>query len=190
MTGSIAASLARRDLILLLGALGGLVVLCWWYLINMARGMDGMSGMNGVMEIRPWTSADFAMMFGMWAVMMVGMMVPTAIRSVLIFAQIGALGLQTRGRAWVSGYWFTAGYVRNLDVISALPRLYCNGLSIKLPCSRPRWCPPVLTLGSIPVDKRRGLAAFPYQGHACLRHCRNLPQCIWPRISARESRER
>jgi predicted metal-binding membrane protein len=118
MTGAIAASLARRDLILLLGALGGLVVLCWWYLIGMARGMDGMSGMNGAMGIRTWTSVDFLMMFGMWAVMMVGMMVPTAVRSVMIFAQIGAR-TAARGRPFVSGYWFTAGYVVIWTVFSA-----------------------------------------------------------------------
>jgi predicted metal-binding membrane protein len=118
MTGAIAASLARRDLILLLGALGVLVALCWWYLIDMARGMGGMSGMNGAMGIRPWTSADFLMMFGMWAVMMVGMMVPTAVRSILIFAQIGARAA-SQGRSFVSGYWFTTGYIMIWTVFSA-----------------------------------------------------------------------
>jgi predicted metal-binding membrane protein len=101
------ASLAQRDLLLLWGALGGLVALCWWYLIDTSHGMAGMSGGMG---IRPWSGVDFLLMFAMWAVMMIGMMVPTAIRSVLIFVQIGTRAA-ARGRAWVSGYWFTAGYV-------------------------------------------------------------------------------
>ena len=107
MIAANSASLAQRDLLLLLGALGGLVALCWWYLIDTSHGMAGMSGGMG---IRHWSSIDFLLMFAMWAVMMVGMMVPTAIRSVLIFVQIGTRA-SARGRAWVSGYWFTAGYV-------------------------------------------------------------------------------
>jgi len=104
-------NLARRDLILLLGALGALVSLSWWYLINMANGMtSGMAGMSDAMGIRPWSRADFLLMFAMWAVMMIAMMVPTAVRSVLIFARISAKAA-TRGRTLVSAYWFTAGYV-------------------------------------------------------------------------------
>ena len=104
MTAANSTSLAQRDLILLLGALGMLVALCWWYLIDMSRGMSGAMGMS------PWRNIDFLLMFAMWAVMMVGMMVPTAVRSVLIFVQIGTRAAD-RGRTWVSGYWFTAGYV-------------------------------------------------------------------------------
>ena len=39
MTGVNSTSLARQDQVLLLGALGGLVVLCWLYLIETSRGM-------------------------------------------------------------------------------------------------------------------------------------------------------
>ena len=107
MTGAHSTRLARRDQVLLLGALGGLVVLCWLYLIEMSRGMDDMSAAMGV---TPWSKADFLLMFAMWVVMMVGMMVPTAIRSVLIFVRIGARAAE-RDRSFASGYWFTAGYV-------------------------------------------------------------------------------
>lgn len=73
MTAVNSTSLAQRDLILLLGALGGLAALCWWYLIDMSRGTDGMSGGMG---IRPCSNIDLLLMFAMWVVVMVGMMVP------------------------------------------------------------------------------------------------------------------
>jgi len=107
MTATTPTSLAQRDLTLLLGALSGLVALCWWYLIDLSHDMGGTSGAMG---IRPWSNVDFLQMFAMWAVMMVGMMVPTAVRSVLIFVQVGARAA-TRGRTLVSGCWFISGYV-------------------------------------------------------------------------------
>ena len=119
MTAVTSSSITRRDLILLLGALGGLAALCWLYLIEMAQSMVSMSSAMG---IRHWTSADFLMMFGMWAVMMIGMMVPTAVRSVMIFVQIGARAA-ARGRAFVSGYWFIAGYIMIWTVFSVAATL-------------------------------------------------------------------
>ena len=45
----------------------------------MALGMDQMPRTTSeMMSIRPWSGLDFLLMFLMWAVMMVGMMVPTA----------------------------------------------------------------------------------------------------------------
>ncbi|MFV2092184.1 MAG: DUF2182 domain-containing protein [Hyphomicrobiales bacterium] len=107
MTGSIAGSLARRDLAALLVALAGLVAISWWLLSRIAVGMGGMDEAVGISR---WAPADFLVMFGMWMVMMVGMMVPTATRSVLIFTQISAR-MAARDRAFVSGYWFVAGYL-------------------------------------------------------------------------------
>ena len=42
--------------------------------------MPGMSAMPSgeMLQIRPWTLLDFVTMFLKWAIMMVGMMVPTA----------------------------------------------------------------------------------------------------------------
>lgn len=119
MTGVNSTSLARQDQVLLLGALGGLVVLCWLYLIETSRGM---ADMNAAMGITPWSIIDFLLMFAMWVIMMVGMMVPTAIRSVLIFARIGARAAE-RDRSFVSGYWFTAGYLLIWTFFSAAATL-------------------------------------------------------------------
>lgn len=88
-------SLARADRALLLGALALLVLLCWRQLFAMAQGMH---------------DEAFGALFAMWVVMMIGMMVPTAVRSIMLYVQINAR-VARRGGAAVSGYWFAAGYV-------------------------------------------------------------------------------
>ena len=85
-----------RDRIPVLAALAGLTGLSWAYLATMAGSMHGMAdapgmpdmpGMaHGAMHFPPWTAAHFAMMLGMWAVMMVGMMLPAAAPMILFFA--------------------------------------------------------------------------------------------------------
>lgn len=160
-------SLAKRDQFLLLGALGWLVALCWWYLIDTSRGMASMSGGMG---IRPWSSTDFLLMFAMWAVMMVGMMVPTAIRSVLIFVQIGTRAA-TRGRSWVSGYWFTAGYVLIWTFFSAAATslqwaLDQAALLSPMMVSTSAWLGAILLISA-------GVWQLSPIKNACLRHCRS-----------------
>ncbi len=106
-------TLARRDFIALVSALAILVTVCWWYLVIMARDMARMAGMSSDMSatgVKPWTASDVWMMFAMWAIMMIAMMVPTAMRAVLIFTQISARQ-KLRGRPFVSGYWFASGYI-------------------------------------------------------------------------------
>jgi predicted metal-binding membrane protein len=82
--------LLLRDRIVILSALGIVTLLCWVYLVDMARGMDGMTGAPhcaGVMG-KPWTAGYFTAMLMMWIIMMVGMMVPSAIPMALIYASV------------------------------------------------------------------------------------------------------
>ena len=94
-------TLAVKDRIALAIALGGLVGLSWWYLIQMASHMSSGEMSGGDMKMRlgvePWGSADFFSMFLMWAVMMVA----TAFRSILIFTAI-TQQQKRRGRPFVS----------------------------------------------------------------------------------------
>jgi len=57
----------------------------------------------------PWRAMEFAFVFAMWTVMMVGMMTPSATPMILMYA---CLGRQTeaRGRPLAATVWFTAGY--------------------------------------------------------------------------------
>jgi predicted metal-binding membrane protein len=78
-----------RDRLPVLAALAGLTGLSWAYLATMVGGMHGIAdapsmpdmpdmaqGAMGMQRLVPWTAAHFGMMLGMWAVMMVGMMLP------------------------------------------------------------------------------------------------------------------
>jgi len=73
--------------------------------------MPGMS-MPGMLapEFRPWSAGEFAFTFGMWAVMMVGMMTPSAAPMVLIYAAVGRQA-SAHGKPYAATGWFLAGYL-------------------------------------------------------------------------------
>jgi predicted metal-binding membrane protein len=107
-----------RDRIPILAAIAGMTALAWAYLVLMAGGMHGtmrggmpdMPGMaHGTVHPPSWTAAHFAMMLGMWAVMMVGMMLPAAAPMILFFATFAKRSREQGHRvapvgAFVSGY--------------------------------------------------------------------------------------
>jgi predicted metal-binding membrane protein len=91
----------RRDRIVVAAALAGLAGLAWGYVLYLAADMD-MGGMDmsgfrmipagmGMMApaLAPWSVIEFAFVFAMWAVMMVGMMMPSAAPMILIYARVG-----------------------------------------------------------------------------------------------------
>ena len=65
---------------------------------------------EAALQIRPWTTADFVMMFTMWAIMMVGMMVPTAIPMTMIYAAVASKA-EKQGKPASSSLVFVSGYV-------------------------------------------------------------------------------
>lgn len=69
-------------------------------------------GMSAAAEpaFRPWSIADFAFMFIMWAVMMVGMMTPSVAPMVLLYATVGH-NAAASGRPLAATGWFLAGYL-------------------------------------------------------------------------------
>jgi len=90
VTQNSSLSLPRRDTLAVLFSLTSITVLAWVYLIDMANDMTGMdmSSTMDMLSIRPWTGREFWFMFLMWAIMMVGMMVPTAIPMTLMYAAV------------------------------------------------------------------------------------------------------
>ncbi len=80
---SLSTSLATRDKLPIVTALVGVTLLAWIYLFRVAGGMGDM-GAAEMMQLQPWTVSDFMLMFFMWAIMMVGMMVPSATPTTLI----------------------------------------------------------------------------------------------------------
>jgi predicted metal-binding membrane protein len=85
-------------------------VACWTWIALMARDMYGsMSGASAWMMTMEWDAAHLALLWAMWAVMMVGMMLPSASPLVLLYA--GALRTRSVPGAGRRLYALAAGYV-------------------------------------------------------------------------------
>src|SRR6266704_409835 len=112
----------RRDRWVVGGAIGIIVALAWGYVLWLANDMD-MGGMDmtgfrmipagiGIMlpASEPWQAIEFAYVFLMWAVMMVGMMSPSAAPMILMYARVGRHG-KAQGKPFAATGWFAAGYL-------------------------------------------------------------------------------
>src|ERR1700732_3055501 len=101
MNGSTLETVLRRDRLVVAGALGIIVALAWasvlWLANDMNMGGMDMTGFRmipagvGIMlpASEPWRAIEFAYVFLMWAVMMVGMMAPSAAPMILLYASVG-----------------------------------------------------------------------------------------------------
>jgi predicted metal-binding membrane protein len=112
----------RRDRIMVATTLILVSALAWGYLLwlSAAMGMSGMD-MSGLRTIpagvglmvpvhTPWSAIEFACVFVMWAVMMVGMMVPSAVPMILTYARVGRC-TQVQGTPFGATAYFSIGYV-------------------------------------------------------------------------------
>jgi len=112
----------RRDRLVVAVALAAMIVLAWAYVVWLASLMDmGGMDMSGyrmlpsgealmLPALEPWSRVEFALVFVMWAVMMVGMMLPSAAPMVLIYARVGRQAA-TQGKPFAAAAWFLAGYL-------------------------------------------------------------------------------
>jgi len=121
MTDDALETVLRRERLLVAGALGAIVVLAWAYVFWLAADMNrGAMDMNGFRMVpagiglmaqaaAPWSAVEFAFVFAMWAVMMVGMMAPSAAPMILLYARVGRQG-RIAGKPLAAAGWFAAGY--------------------------------------------------------------------------------
>ncbi len=122
MTEAMLEIILRRDRIIVAAALAALTALAWTYVLWLAADMD-MGGMKmtgfrmvpagaGIMApaLAPWQAIEFVYVFAMWAVMMVGMMTPSAAPMILIYARIGRQAL-AQGKPFAATGWFASGYL-------------------------------------------------------------------------------
>lgn len=100
-----------------------LAVLAWGYTLWLADLMR-MPGMDVpglrmdadplapamIPQLQPWSGAEFALLFAMWAIMMIGMMTPSVAPMVLLHARV-ARRAAADGRAIAGSGWFLAGYL-------------------------------------------------------------------------------
>jgi predicted metal-binding membrane protein len=121
MTDSSLEAVLRRDRLIIAGALAALIGLAWGYVLWLAADMD-MGGMDmtgfrmipagiGIMAPAnaPWTATELGFVFAMWAVMMVGMMAPSAAPMILMYARVGRQR-QAESKPLAATGWFAASY--------------------------------------------------------------------------------
>jgi predicted metal-binding membrane protein len=115
--------LLRRDRVVVAVALVVIVALAWIYVLHLAAGMDmGGMDMTGFRMIStglemamapaqaPWSGTEFVLTFAMWAVMMIGMMTPSAAPMILIYARAGRMA-SAAGSPLAATGWFAAAYL-------------------------------------------------------------------------------
>ena len=113
-------SLLRRDRWLVGGALFVVIALCWAWLVPMGRDMYGsMNGAAAWMMTDNWDFVHILLLFAMWAVMMAGMMLPTAAPALLIYAGVIRRSAES-DRAPAHAYAFAAGYLLVWTAFSAV----------------------------------------------------------------------
>jgi predicted metal-binding membrane protein len=84
-SASVSSLLPHRDRIAILSALIGVSVLAWAYVMYLWAKMPAMD-VGAPVSMQLWLPADFVFMFLMWAIMMVGMMLPSAAPMTLLYA--------------------------------------------------------------------------------------------------------
>jgi predicted metal-binding membrane protein len=112
----------RSDRVRVVLMLTVLTVLAWCWLFLLSADMDHMRGMDmsGLRTIpsgmglmvpvnAPWRAIEFAFVFIMWTVMMVGMMTPSAAPMILMYARLGRQ-VEAQGAPFAATAWFAAGY--------------------------------------------------------------------------------
>lgn len=135
MTDTVLETVLRRDRAIIAAALAALTAFAWAYILwladsmNMEPAMDigpaipnpdmsamDMSGkvmdFSSVMapQVHEWSVVEFAFIFAMWAVMMVGMMTPSAAPMILIYARVGHHAA-LKGRPLAATGFFAGGYL-------------------------------------------------------------------------------
>src|SRR5260370_14751847 len=122
MSGEALEIVLRRDRAVIAAALIVLTALAWthvmWLRDDMAMGGMDMTGLRmisagmGLMmpASAPWQPIEFIFMFMMWAVMMIGMMTPSAAPMVLLYARVGRQAAM-QGKPFANSYWFFGGYL-------------------------------------------------------------------------------
>jgi predicted metal-binding membrane protein len=160
----------KRDRLIVLAGLVGVTGLAWLYLVVMAVSMDmSMDETMAMPQIRPWSAVDFVLMFLMWAIMMVGMMVPSAAPMVLLYARV-CRTQREKGRPFAPTGAFVAGYVAVWSAFSLAATVLQWALEQAALLSPMMFgTSPILGAGLL-------IAAGIYQlsplKHVCLRHCR------------------
>jgi len=160
------ATLPKRDRVVVLSSLAAITTLSWAYLWGIARDPMAMCMVN----MHPWTMRDLSALFGMWAIMMIAMMMPAASPMILAFAGVNR-GRRQQSLSYVSTSAFVLGYlgawtIFSLAAMLAQEALHSAALLSSMGTSTST------TLGGALLA---GICAFQFTPlkNTCLRHCRS-----------------
>jgi predicted metal-binding membrane protein len=149
-----------------------LPLVSWLWIVVMAHDMYGpMTGASAWMMATVWDAPHLALLWAMWAVMMVGMMLPSASPMLLLYGGVARRSATGASVAWRQIYALAAGYLVVWAVFSlgatALQRLLVKLLFVSS----------MMEATSPIVGATLLLIAGVYQltpiKHACLRTCQS-----------------
>ncbi len=172
-------ALPRRERVFILTGLVGVTVLAWGYLLAGAADMKGMTGVPGGIEgmagmaaprLAAWSPLDWVLMLLMWAIMMVGMMLPSATPTILLFAAVRRKQ-NARGHDIAPVGAFVSGYLAAWTGFSVAAVVLQWGLE-RLALLTPTMAAAGATFGGV-VLVAAGLYQLSPLKHRCLEHCRS-----------------
>ena len=118
-----------RERIWVAAGLAAAIALAWAWLVPAARDMYGeMTGLSAWMMVASWDARYLLLIFGMWVVMMIGMMLPSAAPTLLLYGRV-ARSSPNPESAVGRVYAFAAGYLLAWTGFSAVATALQWGLS-------------------------------------------------------------
>jgi predicted metal-binding membrane protein len=174
------AAVLKRDRVIVAACLVVLILLAWAYIVWLADDMEmgGMdmtgfrmipAGVGLMMPVdAPWYAIEFAFVFLMWAVMMVGMMTPSVAPLILLYARVGRQAA-AQSQPFATSAFLAGGYLLAWFVFSF-------GATIaQWAVERQGWLTPAMSSASSTFAGLTLIAAGLYQWtplkDACLRQC-------------------
>jgi predicted metal-binding membrane protein len=164
-------ALLRRERAIALAAIAAVTGICWAYLVRDASRMDptGMHPALCAAGMQAWTPGYALAMLAMWAVMMIGMMLPSAAPMILLHARV-ARRASAEGRSLAPTGLFALGYLAVWTLFAAAATGAQWGLD-RLALLSPAMVATSPTFGA-GVLIAAGLYQMTPVKDACLRRCR------------------
>ena len=167
--------IVRQDRLVAAAALALLTLLSWGYLVRMAQGMQAasaeaeMHAAMGMTDLTSWSLTDGVTLFFMWAVMMAGMMLPSAAPVILMV--VGTYRRRGGQQARMCTAAFTGGYLAAWTGFSAFAALAQMGLHAAA-LMAPNMASKSTTLAG-GIFLTAGIYQWVPFKNACLSHCRS-----------------
>ena len=174
MPTELLSGLLRHDRAVVLGALAGIIVAAWAYLL-LGAGIDmEMMDMGGgqLMAMAPeWTPGYAALIFVMWVVMMAAMMLPSAAPTILLVAALARNRGGISGAVPATAALFASGYILVWSGFSLAAAFLQWGLSEAGLLSETMALGNAILVGAVLVAA--GVYQWTPLKDTCLRHCRS-----------------